>query len=76
MIRTGKCVVPPSIKGEKMRRLPRRKTAGERDQEDRYRFRVPTSPQSNSTKELELAPPVLALPNCSLSQCSIIEVAT
>ena len=72
-MRFGACVVPPSIKGEKMMRLPRRKTAAERGQDNRCRFRVATRLLSKPTKGLEVASPALVLTNCSLSQCSIIE---
>lgn len=73
IIKTGTCVVPPSIKGEKMMRLPRRRTAAERGHENKRRFRVATRPLSRPAKRLEVTSPALALTSCALSQCSIIE---
>lgn len=72
IIKTGMCVVPPSIRGEKMRRLPRRRTAAESGRDSRYRFSVATRLPSKSTKGLEEAFSALVLTYCSLSQCSII----
>jgi hypothetical protein len=58
-------------------RLPRRRTAAEGDQESECRFSATTRPRSRSNKGLQVAPPsALALRNCSLSQCSLIETVT